>query len=153
MKKKIGIIGQFPPPMHGLSKALDTLYNSYLQDEFNLIKIYITDNKKFLLNLFKILFSKLDLYYLTISQSKFGNIRDLIIIKLIQLKKRKIVIHLHGGGFRNILDNEFNAVQKRLNYKILSKVDAGIILAAAALPRLAFIPFLCATSNITWSLV
>ena len=39
MKKKIGIIGQFPPPMHGLSKALDTLYNSYLQDEFNLIKI------------------------------------------------------------------------------------------------------------------
>lgn len=128
MKKKIGIIGQFPPPMHGLSKALDTLYNSYLQDEFNLIKIDITDNKKFLLNLFKILFSKLDLYYLTISQSKFGNIRDLIIIKLIQLKKRKIVIHLHGGGFRNILDNEFNAVQKRLNYKILSKVDAGIIL-------------------------
>lgn len=128
MKKKIGIIGQFPPPMHGLSKALDTLYNSYLQDEFKLKKIDITDNKKFLLNLFKILFSKLDLYYLTISQSKFGNIRDLIIIKLIQLKKRKIVIHLHGGGFRNILDNEFGKYQKKLNYKILFKVDAAIVL-------------------------
>lgn len=128
MKKKIGIIGQFPPPMHGLSKALDTLYNSYLQDEFDFTKIDITNNKKFLYNFFKILFSKLDLYYLTISQSKFGNIRDLMIIKLIQLKKRKIVLHLHGGGFRNILDNEFSNYQKKINYKILSRVDAGIVL-------------------------
>ena len=128
MKKKIGIIGQFPPPMHGLSKALDTLYNSYLNEKFDFYKIDITDNKKFLLNLFKILFSKQDLYYLTISQSKFGNIRDLIIIKLIQLKQRKVIIHLHGGGFRNILDNEFSNLHRKLNCKILSKVDGGIVL-------------------------
>lgn len=128
MKKKVGIIGQFPPPMHGLSKALDTLYNSYLNEKFNFTKIDITNNKKFLNNLLKIMFSKLDLYYLTISQSKFGNIRDLIMIKLIQLKKKKIIIHLHGGGFRNILDNEFGNFQKKLNYKILSKVEAGIVL-------------------------
>lgn len=128
MKKKIAIIGQFPPPMHGLSKALDTLYNSYLNEKFNFTKIDVTNNKKFLNNLFKILFSKLDLYYLTISQSKFGNLRDLIMIKLIQLKKRKVIIHLHGGGFRNILDDEFGNIQKKLNYKILSKVDAGIVL-------------------------
>ncbi|WP_294161216.1 glycosyltransferase [uncultured Clostridium sp.] len=128
MKKKVGIIGQFPPPMHGLSKALDTLYNSYLNEEFDFTKIDITNNKKFLNNLLKIMFSKLDLYYLTISQSKFGNMRDLIMIKLIQLKRKKIVIHLHGGGFRNILDNEFGRFQKKINYKILSKVDAGIVL-------------------------
>lgn len=128
MKKKVGIIGQFPPPIHGLSKALDTLYNSYLNEEFDFTKIDITNNKKFLNNLLKIMFSKLDLYYLTISQSKFGNIRDLIMIKLIQLKKKKIIIHLHGGGFRNILDSEFGNFQKKLNYKIISKVDAGIVL-------------------------
>ena len=128
MKKKVGIIGQFPPPIHGLSKALDTLYNSYLKLEFNFTKIDITNNKKFVGNLYKILFSKLDLYYLTISQSKFGNIRDLIIIKLIQLKQRKIIIHLHGGGFRNSLDNEFGKIQRQINYKILSKVDGGIVL-------------------------
>lgn len=128
MKKKIAIIGQFPPPMHGLSKALDTLYNSYLNEEFDFTKIDITNNKKFLSNLVKILFSKLDLYYLTISQSRFGNIRDLIMIKLIQFKKRKVIIHLHGGGFRNILDNELSKYQRKLNYKILSKVDAGIVL-------------------------
>lgn len=128
MKKKIGIIGQFPPPMHGLSKALETLYKSYLNEEFDFTKIDITNNKKFLSNLVKILFSKLDLYYLTISQSKLGNIRDLIMIKLIQLKKRKIIIHLHGGGFRNILDNEMSSYHKKMNYKILSEVDAGIVL-------------------------
>lgn len=128
MKKKVGIIGQFPQPMHGLSKALDTLYNSYLNEEFDFTKIDITNNKKFLNNLFKIIFSNLDLYYLTISQSKFGNIRDLIMIKLIQLKNKKIIIHLHGGGFRNILDDEFGSLQKKLNYNILSKVDAGIVL-------------------------
>ena len=33
--KKIGIIGQFPLPLHGLSKALDTLYNSYLNTVFD----------------------------------------------------------------------------------------------------------------------
>lgn len=126
--KKIGLIGQFPPPIHGLSKALDTLYNSYLNEKFDFTKIDITNNKKFISNLFKILFSKLDLYYLTISQSKFGNIRDLIMIKLIQIKKRKIIIHLHGGGFRNILDNDFGSFQKNMNYKILAKVDEGIVL-------------------------
>lgn len=28
--KKICFIAQFPPPMHGLSKAVETLYNSNL---------------------------------------------------------------------------------------------------------------------------
>ena len=128
MKKKVGIIGQFPPPMHGLSKAVDTLYNSYLSKEFEFIKIDITNNKMFLCNFFKILIGKLDLYYLTISQSKFGNVRDLIIIELIKLKKSKIIIHLHGGGFRKILDNEFSTYQRKINYRILSKVDGGIVL-------------------------
>ena len=36
---------------------------------------------------------------------------------------------------------------------LAAPVEDGIILAAPALPRLAFIPFLWATSNITWSFV
>lgn len=128
MKKKIAIIGQFPPPIHGLSKALDTLCNSKIKDEFDLNKIDIKNNKKFLSNVIRIIFSKDDLYYLTISQSKFGNIRDLIIMKVIQIKKRKLIIHLHGGGFRELLDNEWGNFQKRINIKILSKVDGAIVL-------------------------
>ena len=34
--KKICFIAQFPPPMHGLSKAVETLYNSELNTAENL---------------------------------------------------------------------------------------------------------------------
>lgn len=34
-KKKICFIAQFPPPMHGLSKAVETLYNSELNTAVN----------------------------------------------------------------------------------------------------------------------
>lgn len=128
MKKKIGIIGQFPPPMHGLSKALDTLYNSYLGTKYELVKFDITNNKKFINRIIEIIKSDLDVYYLTISQSKFGNIRDLVMLKVIQIKKKKVIIHLHGGGFRNLLDNDLERIQQKLNYKILSKVDVAIVL-------------------------
>ena len=56
-KKKICFIAQFPPPIHGLSKAVDTLYNSELNScvslngEFEFEKIDITNNKNFLKNL------------------------------------------------------------------------------------------------------
>ena len=33
--KKICFIAQFPPPMHGLSKAVETLYNSNLNFEID----------------------------------------------------------------------------------------------------------------------
>lgn len=128
MKKKIGIIGQFPPPMHGLSKALDTLYNSYLGEKYDLTKFDITNNKKFFKRVVEIIKSDLDTYYLTISQSKFGNIRDLIILKIVQMKKKKSIIHLHGGGFRNVLEEDMGSFQRKLNYKILGKVDCGIVL-------------------------
>ena len=67
--KKICFIAQFPPPMHGLSKAVETLYNSNLnseidpQGEFEFEKVDITNNKNFIKNLLKISRSKADLFY------------------------------------------------------------------------------------------
>lgn len=72
-KKKICFVAQFPPPMHGLSKAVETLYNSELNNEMNsnsdleFEKVDITNNKHFLSNLIKIRKSKADLFYFTIS--------------------------------------------------------------------------------------
>ena len=94
-KKKICFIAQFPPPIHGLSKAVDTLYNSELRYRFDLEKVNIKDNKKFFLNLIHIAKSRADLYYFTISQTKGGNLRDLIIFKLLALQKKKCLVHLH----------------------------------------------------------
>ncbi len=87
--KKICFIAQFPPPMHGLSKAVETLYNSNLNSEvdshgeFEFEKVDITNNKNFVKNLLKISRSKADLFYFTISQTKGGNLRDLVIFKAV----------------------------------------------------------------------
>ncbi|MGL5151656.1 MAG: glycosyltransferase family 4 protein, partial [Clostridium sp.] len=126
--KSISIIGQFPPPIHGLSKALDTLCKSKLKNEFMLKKVDLTNNSKFLINIVSLIKSNNDLYYFTISQSKFGNIRDLIILKILDVKKKKVVIHLHGGGYRKLIDNEISIFQKKLNYKALKKINGAIVL-------------------------
>ncbi|MGA4516244.1 glycosyltransferase family 4 protein [Solibacillus silvestris] len=129
MKKKICLIAQFPPPLHGLSKAVDTLINSPLSTEFNFEKVNLTENKKFFRNLFKIYKSKADLFYFTISQTKGGNIRDLIILKLLNLKNKRSLIHLHGGYYRTLVDKKLNKIQSALNYRIVSKISGAIVLS------------------------
>lgn len=127
MKKSICFVAQFPPPIHGLSKAIDTLYNSDIKEIYNLNQIDITNNKKFFSTVIKLLKDKSNLYYFTISQTKLGNIRDLIIIKLMTMKKKKVVVHLHGGYYRTMLD-ECGSIQRKLNLKLLSRTSASIAL-------------------------
>lgn len=126
--KKINFIAQFPPPIHGLSLAVETLYNSEIVNQFELEKIDIKDNKKFLVSVLKILKSNADLFYFTISQTKGGNLRDLIILKILHMKHKKCIVHLHGGYYRKLVDNDLPAWQKKLNYKYISKIDGAIVL-------------------------
>ena len=132
--KKICFIAQFPPPVHGLSKAIETLYNSNLnsaidpQGEFEFEKVDITNNKRFVKNLLTISRSKADLFYFTISQTKGGNLRDLVIFKLLELQHKKCLIHLHGGYYRKLVDNDMKPWQRKANYKAISKIDGAIVL-------------------------
>lgn len=128
MKKKVCFIAQFPPPIHGLSKAVDTLYNSDLKEEFEFEKVDITNNKKIIKNLISIMKSKTDLFYFTISQTKGGNLRDLIILKLLEKTHKKCLIHLHGGYYRKLVDEDLPKWQKKANYKAIKKVDGVIVL-------------------------
>lgn len=132
-KRKICLIGQFPPPVHGLSVALQTLYDG-LKDDFDFEKTDITDNKKILGNLFKIAKSRADVFYLTIGQSRGGNLRDLAILRLIALKKKKCVVHLHGGYYRRLVEEEMSPRQKKSNFKAMSAVDAAIVLSPSLRP-------------------
>lgn len=127
-KKKICFIAQFPPPIHGLSKAVDTLYNSSLNEEFDFQKVDITDNKKIFINLVKIFKSNADLFYFTISQTKGGNLRDLIILKLLKIQHKKCIVHLHGGYYRQLVENDLPKWQKKANYKAIKNVDGAIVL-------------------------
>lgn len=134
-KKKICFIAQFPPPIHGLSKAVETLYNSELNanvnpdGEFEFEKVDITNNKNFLKNLVKISKSKADLFYFTISQTKGGNLRDLVIFKLLELQHKKCLIHLHGGYYRQLVENDMAGWQKKANYKAIKKLAGAIVLS------------------------
>lgn len=133
--KKICFIAQFPPPMHGLSKAVETLYNSNLNSqitphgEFEFEKVDITDNKNFIKNLLKISRSKADLFYFTISQTKGGNLRDLVIFKVLELQHKKCLIHLHGGYYRQLVDNDMAGWQRKANYKAIKKLVGAIVLS------------------------
>lgn len=139
--KKICFIAQFPPPMHGLSKAVETLYNSELNiavnpnGEFEFEKVDITNNKSFLKNLLKISKSKADLFYFTISQTKGGNLRDLVIFKLLELQHKKCLIHLHGGYYRQLVDNDMAGWQQKANYKAIKKL-AGVIVLSKSLKKI-----------------
>ncbi len=129
-KKKICFIAQFPPPIHGLSKAVETLYESTLNQEYDFERINITDNRKFIKNLLTISKSNADLFYFTISQTKGGNFRDLIILKLLILQRKKCLVHLHGGYYRTLIDG-LNSWQKEANYKTISKAEGAIVLGAS----------------------
>ncbi|MDO4649326.1 MAG: glycosyltransferase family 4 protein [Eubacteriales bacterium] len=132
--KKICFIAQFPPPMHGLSKAVETLYNSELSKEFEFEKVDITNNKKFFKNLLAIRKSKADLFYFTISQTKGGNLRDLIIFKLLEFQHKKCLIHLHGGYYRQLVDHDMSGWQRKANYKAISKLSGAIVLGKSLVP-------------------
>ncbi|KXY68739.1 glycosyltransferase family 4 protein [Bacillus paranthracis] len=127
--KKVCLIGQFPPPIHGLSKALETIVQSdYLKDKYELNCVDIKDNKRFISNLRKIEKMDADMYYFTISQTKFGNLRDMIILWRLLTKRKKVIIHYHGGYYKELYSN-LNFVQKRINKKLISRIDRMIALS------------------------
>lgn len=131
MEKKISVclIAQFPPPIHGLSKAVQMLWDSKLNGKFNFEKINITNNFGFIQNLIRVIVSKSDIFYLTISSSKWGNLRDLFLLGIVLLKRKKIVLHLHGSYYREMIEKDISKLQKFLNYYIVKKVSAVIVLS------------------------
>jgi glycosyltransferase involved in cell wall biosynthesis len=126
---KVTFIAQFPPPIHGLSKAIETLWNSNLRNKYSLRKINITGNIFILKNFITLILTKSDLFYFTISQTKMGNWRDLLILKLLEWKKKKCLIHLHGGYYRELIEMQCSSFQRKLNYKAIKKVDGCIVLS------------------------
>lgn len=127
-KKRICFIAQFPPPIHGLSKAVDTLYRSELAEEFRFEKVDITKNAAFIRNLWAIAGSKADLFYFTISQTRGGNLRDLVILKLLQVQRKRCIVHLHGGYYRTMVEQELPNWQKKANDAAVGRLEGAIVL-------------------------
>lgn len=129
--KKVCFIAQFPPPIHGLSKAVDTAYHSSLAEEFDLEAVNITSNRAILGNLWKIFRSRADLFYFTPSQSRGGNLRDLVIMLLLHWQGKRCVAHLHGGYYRQLIDHDVPGWQRRINHYAAGKLAGAIVLGEA----------------------
>lgn len=98
------------------------------------MSINLTNNKAIFKTLWNILKSKSDLYYFTISQTKGGNWRDLLILKLLEWKHAKCLIHLHGGYYRRLVDCDCGKWQRRLNYHAIRRLAGCIVLGKSLQP-------------------
>lgn len=126
--KTICFLAQFPPPMHGLSKAVETLFRSHLHEKYHFTKIDITDNKKILLSLWRLMGIKSDIIYFTPSQTRGGNLRDLLFLFIIKWRKKPCIAHIHGGYFRKLIEYDCPAWQRKLNYRAVSQLAGGVVL-------------------------
>ncbi len=123
----ICLISQFPPPIHGLSKAADTLLHSALRDEFAFETVDLKRKSAFPLCMLSIGRSDADLFYFAISQSCGGNLRDLAILKLLALRRKRCLIHLHGGHYRAMVD-ALPRWQRYANFRAMRYVTGAIVL-------------------------
>lgn len=126
--KSFCFLAQFPPPIHGLSKAVETLYNSRLKDKYHFSKIDITNNNRIFQTLFALLKCKSDVVYFTPSQTRGGNLRDLVFLKLVQWREKKCIVHIHGGYYRKLIDNDVSGWQRTMNYHAVKRLAGGIVL-------------------------
>ena len=126
--KSICFLAQFPPPMHGLSKAVDTLYNSRLKEKYHFSKIDITNNKRILKSFVELWECKSDVVYFTPSQTRSGNLRDLMFLKVINWRNKKCIVHIHGGYYRQLIDHDVPSWQRKMNYQAVRRLAGGIVL-------------------------
>ena len=144
-KKTIIYIAPTPPPYMGPSIATQIILGSRFIDEFNVIHIDTADRrplsrlakiditnfylafKHYFILLRRLAYSRADLVYVPISQTAIGFLRDIPFIILAKLFRKKVVLHLRGGHFREFYDSS-NGFVKLLIRKVLNFADRMIVL-------------------------
>lgn len=111
---EITFLAQFPPPYHGLSNAVDVLYRSRLAQKYRFHRIDLAEKRVVPKTLARLLSSKSDLYYLTISQSVGGNLRDLVILanlrEIAQANRKRVKEHFSQDQYLGALEKIFDEV-------------------------------------------
>jgi len=145
MKIKILLFGSYPPPYHGTSVYLKGL-TRILSDSgrFTVFTVNSSDKRDNLSNLgridfvnvysalkaiirlvFVLLFNRVDVVYVPISQNKLGYLRDGFAILFGKVFGGKVVIHLHGSYFLQFYENSSNVYKKFVDLTI--KASSGVI--------------------------
>jgi glycosyltransferase involved in cell wall biosynthesis len=143
--EKLMIIGPLPPPIHGESLAVLNVIESKKVNEIyevysvNTNRINVTAAGQFSISkilkdlniimkvIMKAFIMKKEIVYISISQTRLGLIRDLIIIFICSIRSKKIIAHLHGNNLGNVI-NEMNRLEKILVEKVFNRITSGIVL-------------------------
>lgn len=145
-KPRLLCISALPPPYHGTSIANDILLNSKLiRSNFDLkimqlskpklqlggsfsLMTLLTDLSITLKIVRELMVFKPQLTYVGLAQSRMGLWRDATWIWLATLWGSKALSHMHGGNFRNLVDNELDGLTRKFVYKTLACLQGIIIL-------------------------
>ncbi len=138
--KRILVVGPLPPPHTGNSLPVQMLVNHW-KDQGHIVHAISFSSSKLISGNFSfeklMIWSKIyihfllhknkyDLVYLSIAESFFGNIRDLLFYFILGHTRGKLTIHLLGGNsFQNILQSP-NFIGK-INRYYLSKLKSIIV--------------------------
>lgn len=127
MRKSITFITQFPNPINGLTKAVNTIYSFMNTTDYVTKKIKINNNKKFPIIISSILFDNSKIHYYSPASSLFGNLRDLTYISISLIRKKKVVLHFHNNSYRSLYENS-KPIIKKWNKAILKRSSCCIVL-------------------------
>ncbi len=140
-------IAPVPPPVTGQSLACDVLLAELRQhhtvEVVNLSKTGLAngaDSFRRLTEVARILWQVLwrrrhaDLVYFTVSESRAGNAKDLLVFFLCLGKLDRVLIHLHGGAGMRVLLAEPGGLRLRLNEWVLRRVGGVVALGPSLSP-------------------
>lgn len=149
---KIIIIGPVPPPVHGVTVAIERVLRSHLNDRFRIIHIDTSDHRDIstigrldwrnyalaLRSYFRLIRicrnERPDLVYVPISQTRIGFLRDSGYLLLARLfGKSRTAIHLHGGYFSRFFES-CGPLMRWFIDRTMGLVDSAIVLAECFRP-------------------
>jgi glycosyltransferase involved in cell wall biosynthesis len=149
---KIVLVGAIPPPITGQSVAFSMLIAG-LRDRFPLHvhdisgKVGRRDKSFTLLRAWEVVRSALGIYfharrakllYLTIAQSRWGFLRDALIILLGRLAGAPVVIHLHGGNYKGYYHKETWLLRRVISF-VLRRVERFVVLSDSLRDQFSFL--------------
>jgi len=144
-KPKILILGKLPPPFIGPAIATNIILTSSLRDSFTLLHLDTTVNKTITgfgtwsagklsksfalyLQMLSICIGKRpSLVLVPISQSTTGIVKDACYILLAHLSGRKVIIHLRGSNFKNVVKNAPSLAQRLVKFTLRRAAGAIVL--------------------------
>lgn len=146
-KNNIILFGSYPPPYHGSSIYLKGLTDLLLNDkDFQVFKVDSSDRKNDISNMGKIdffnvyyslkallqvvfilIFNRIDILYVPISQNRLAYLRDGLAILLGKIFNAKVIVHLHGFYFLEFYEKSSKLYKKFIDLTMKAS-SAAIVL-------------------------